>query len=138
MADYRADMRDIRFQLFEVLKIQDLQKFPRYQDYGKDEYEAVINEAYKFAREVLAPMNEVSDQVGAKFENGQVIHTKTKPRAAAELFSYRWFRAARPTDGVHPIGSIANVSRFVYVRVTQTDGHLAWSSPIWLDFCYDE
>ncbi len=71
-------------------------------------------------------------------ENGQVIHTKTKPRAAAELFSYRWFRAARPTDGVHPIGSIANVSRFVYVRVTQTDGHLAWSSPIWLDFCYDE
>lgn len=71
-------------------------------------------------------------------ENGQVIHTKTKPRAAAELFSYRWFRAARPTDGVHPIGSIANVSRFIYVRVTQTDGHLARSSPIWLDFRYDE
>lgn len=86
MAEYRADMRDIRFQLFEVLKIQDLQKFPRFQDYDKDAYEAVINEAYKFAREVLAPMNEVSDQVGAKFENGQV----TLP----EPFKAAWKRLA--------------------------------------------
>jgi len=71
-------------------------------------------------------------------ENGHVIHTKTKPRAAADMFSYRWFRGARPTDGVKPIGSINNVSRFIYVRVTQVDGHTAWSSPIWLDFYYDE
>lgn len=71
-------------------------------------------------------------------ENGCVIHTKTKPRAAADMFAYRWWRGARPTDGVHPIGAPTNVSRFVYVRVTQSDGHMAWSSPIWLDFVYDE
>ena len=71
-------------------------------------------------------------------ENNQVIHCKEKPRAAADMFAYRWFRAARPTDGVKPIGSIANVSRYIYVRVTQVDGHIAWSSPIWLDFVYDE
>ncbi len=71
-------------------------------------------------------------------ENNQVIHTKEKPRAAADMFAYRWFRGSRPTDGVSPIGSINNVSRYIYVRVTQVDGHIAWSSPIWLDFYYDE
>jgi hypothetical protein len=71
-------------------------------------------------------------------ENGHVVHTKTKPRAASDMFAYRWFRGARPTDGVSPIGSINNVSRHIYVRVTQVDGHTAWSSPIWLDFGYDE
>ncbi|NIA16687.1 MAG: hypothetical protein GWP08_21765, partial [Nitrospiraceae bacterium] len=43
-----------------------------------------------------------------------------------------------PTDGVKTIGSGNNISRFIYVRVTQADGHMAWTSPIWLDFYYDE
>ena len=46
--------------------------------------------------------------------------------------AYRWFRPSGPTDGVKTIGSGNNVSRFIYVRVTQRDGHMAWTSPIWL------
>jgi len=71
-------------------------------------------------------------------ENGVTVHTKTKPRARLDQMAYQWFRPSGPTDGVKRIGSRANVSRFLYVRVTQRDGHMAWTSPIWLDFHYDE
>ena len=71
-------------------------------------------------------------------ENGVTVHTKTKPRARMDQMAYQWFRPSGPTDGVKRIGSAANVSRFIYVRVTQRDGHMAWTSPIWLDFYYDE
>jgi len=71
-------------------------------------------------------------------ENGVVVHTKTKPRAAADMFAYRWFRQSGPTDGAKTIHSPHNVSRFIYVRVTQVDGHMAWSSPVWLDYAYPD
>ena len=71
-------------------------------------------------------------------ENGVTVHTKTKPRARLDQMAYRWFRPSGPTDGVKTIGSGNNISRFIYVRVTQADGHMAWTSPIWLDFYYDE
>ncbi len=71
-------------------------------------------------------------------ENGVTVHTKTKPRARLDQMAYRWARPSGPTNGVKRIGSANNVSRFIYVRVTQRDGHMAWTSPIWLDFWYDE
>ncbi|MBN2450750.1 MAG: DUF3604 domain-containing protein [Lentisphaeria bacterium] len=71
-------------------------------------------------------------------ENGVTIHTKTKPRARLDQMAYQWFRHSGPTDGVRRIGSAGNVSRFLYVRVTQRDGHMAWTSPIWLDYQVEE
>lgn len=72
MADYVADLRDIRFLLFEYLKIQDLQKTGLFKEFGKEDYDSFLTEAYRFAREVLAPINEVGDREGVRLENGQV------------------------------------------------------------------
>jgi uncharacterized protein DUF3604 len=74
-------------------------------------------------------------------ENGVTIYTKTKPRARLDQMSFRWFREKCPSDGAHLIGDGSiNVSRFIYARVTQRDGHMAWTSPIWLNFrnVYDD
>jgi hypothetical protein len=71
-------------------------------------------------------------------ENGVTIHTKTKPRARLDQFAYLWSYPGGPTDGSKPIGNRCNVSRFIYVRVTQRDGHMAWTSPIWLDYQFPE
>ena len=71
-------------------------------------------------------------------ENGVTVYTKTKPRARLDQMAFTWYREAGATNGARLIQSPANVSRFVYVRVTQRDGHIAWTSPIWLDFYYDE
>ena len=32
----------------------------------------------------------------------------------------------------------SQTSRYYYVRAIQTDDHLAWSSPIWIDFKMNE
>lgn len=71
-------------------------------------------------------------------ENGVTVLTKTKPRARLDQVAFLWRRDAGPTEGGRLIQGANNVSRFVYVRVTQRDGHMAWTSPIWLDFYYDE
>ena len=71
-------------------------------------------------------------------ENGITVHTKTKPRARLDQMAYTWYREARPSNGPTVGSPPNNVSRFIYVRVTQRDGHMAWTSPIWLDFYYDE
>jgi hypothetical protein len=52
--------------------------------------------------------------------------------------AYTLYREARPGNGPHVGRSPNNVSRFLYLRVTQRDGHMAWTSPIWLDFSYEE
>jgi hypothetical protein len=71
-------------------------------------------------------------------ENGITVYSKTKPRARLDQMSFRWFRQKKPSDGARLIGSDEiNVSRFIYARVTQRDGHMAWTSPIWLNFKYD-
>ena len=68
-------------------------------------------------------------------ENGVTVHTKTKPRRHGGT-AYVWNRTSGPPDGM--LRTPNNVSRFVYVRVTQRDGQMAWTSPISLDFYYDE
>jgi alkylation response protein AidB-like acyl-CoA dehydrogenase len=73
MSDYVADLKDIRFVLFEVLRIQDFQKFELFKDFGHEDYESFVTEAHRFAKEVLAPINEVGDRKGVKFEDGKVI-----------------------------------------------------------------
>lgn len=70
--NFASDLKDIRFLLFDVLKIEELQKYDLFKDFGKDDYESFITSSYEFAKKVLAPINEIGDQVGAKFENGVV------------------------------------------------------------------
>ncbi len=98
MANYVADLRDIRFLLFEVLKLQDLQKFPKFKDYGKDDYDALLTEAYKLATGVIAPMNEVSDQVGAKFEDGVVTLPEPFTAAWKRLVENGWLGAIQSQE----------------------------------------
>jgi hypothetical protein len=68
-------------------------------------------------------------------ENGVTVHTKTKPRRLDQM-GFVWSSGAAPANARFRVPN--NVSRFIYVRVTQRDGHMAWTSPVWLDFYYDE
>ena len=70
---YRVDMRDIYFNLFEKLKVEDLSVFEAYRDFSADDYRMILNEAEKFAVNVIAPTLEPTDKNGAKFVEGQVV-----------------------------------------------------------------
>lgn len=72
MADFYADMRDIRFNLFDFLNVGALTQHERFKDLDVEVMNEVLDMAYTQADEVLFPINEVGDRVGAKFVDGQV------------------------------------------------------------------
>ncbi len=100
MGTYTTDMRDIRFVLFEMLKIDELAKTERFKDFGKDDYEAFATEAYRFAREVLAPINEIGDRQGVRHENGVVTLPDPFVVAYKRFQEAGWVSAIQnPADG---------------------------------------
>ena len=66
---YDVDLRDIRFVLFEQMRVHDqLKSVPRYQDFDRDTYETMLSAAADLAVKELAPLNKVGDRVGCKLD----------------------------------------------------------------------
>jgi alkylation response protein AidB-like acyl-CoA dehydrogenase len=80
MAQYNAPLQDMQFLLHDVLKISQ-SDIPGYADLDSSFTSAVLEEAGKLARDVLAPLNAVGDREGCRFENG-VVRTPTGFKAA--------------------------------------------------------
>jgi len=64
MPIYKAPTRDARFIVSEVLKLEGYSDLPGFESVTPDIVEAVIEEAGKFAAEVLAPLNASGDAEG--------------------------------------------------------------------------
>ena len=63
---YEAPVSDIAFTLSEVAGMKQLASMPAFEAYDEDLLEPILEEAGKLARDVLAPLNQVGDQQGAK------------------------------------------------------------------------
>ncbi|GMV42586.1 MAG: acyl-CoA dehydrogenase [Myxococcales bacterium] len=72
MAQYKVDLRDVRFVLFEQLGVGALAESERFGDQGQEVWDAVLDEAAKLATNVLSPINGPADHYGCKFEGGAV------------------------------------------------------------------
>ncbi|HEX8058774.1 MAG TPA: acyl-CoA dehydrogenase N-terminal domain-containing protein, partial [Novosphingobium sp.] len=64
MPSYKAPTRDVRFIVNEVLKLESYGNLPGFDGATPDIVDAVIEEAGKFAGEVLAPLNASGDAQG--------------------------------------------------------------------------
>lgn len=72
MGNLLVDKRDVDFVLYEQFDILQLTKKEKFENYSKDEFDMVIEQGLKFAENVLAPVNEDGDRIGAKWNNGKV------------------------------------------------------------------
>lgn len=72
MHDFKAPIRDIQFALYEVLGAEEHYQRIGAEDANRELVDAIIAEGGKFAEEVLAPLNQIGDQVGCKFDSGVV------------------------------------------------------------------
>jgi hypothetical protein len=52
---YKADLRELSFVLLEQFRLGELLGKAPYEAWGEDEARAVLDAAYRFAREVLGP-----------------------------------------------------------------------------------
>jgi alkylation response protein AidB-like acyl-CoA dehydrogenase len=72
MSAYQAPLKDMRFVLNDLAGLGEVAKLPGYQDATQDTVDAILEEASKFASEVLDPINYSGDQEGSKFSDGEV------------------------------------------------------------------
>jgi len=72
MSTYVAPLKDMRFALNELAGLSEVAKLPGYQDATPDTVDAILEEASKFASEVLDPINYSGDREGSKFADGEV------------------------------------------------------------------
>lgn len=82
MATYAPPLADLAFLLHDVLRVQD-QPIPGYADLDPDTTGAILTEAGRIARDVLAPLNATGDRQGCRLENGAV----RTPDGFAEAFA---------------------------------------------------
>ena len=72
MSTYIAPLKDMRFVLNELAGLSEVAKLPGYQDATPDTVDAILEEASKFASEVLDPINYSGDREGSKLTGGEV------------------------------------------------------------------
>ena len=95
---YTVDLRDIRFVLFEQLKVQDLE-FEKYEDFDEDMYTSVLEEAAKVSAEVLWPVNGPGDRQGCRLDaEGSVKTPDGYPEAWKTISEGGWIGYASPAD----------------------------------------
>jgi alkylation response protein AidB-like acyl-CoA dehydrogenase len=82
MSAYVAPLKDMRFVLNELAGLAEVAKLPGYQDATPDTVDAILEEASKFATEVLDPLNYSGDQEGSQWHDGAV----TTPRGFKQAY----------------------------------------------------
>jgi alkylation response protein AidB-like acyl-CoA dehydrogenase len=87
---YKSNLRDLSFLLFEQFKLDELLGSAPYTNWGKDEVVAVLEEAYVWVQKHLGPYNRTGDREGCRLEDGQVRVPTGFKEAWKALFEAGW------------------------------------------------
>ena len=73
MSDYKAPLRDLHFNLFELFDYEaHYQSLPGYGEVNAELVTTILNEFDKFCSNILSPLNAVGDQEGCTWSHGEV------------------------------------------------------------------
>lgn len=95
---YAAPIRDIRFALEEVVAIEGLKTTGQFDDLTSDLIAAVLEEAGRYASEVLAPLNRSGDEEGSRLTEEGVVTPKGFKEAYAQFAEGGWAGACFPEE----------------------------------------
>ena len=86
MSKYSAPLADMRFVLFDLLKVDaQYARLPGGDAATRDTVDAILDEAAKFAEQVLAPLNASGDAEGCRFDKATA--TVTTPKGFKEAYA---------------------------------------------------
>ena len=88
--NYNAPVKDMRFVLERVVGMQDVAALPGYEDATPDIVSAILEEAAKFAGEVLSPLNITGDQEGAQWSEAGVTTPSGWKEAYTQFSEAGW------------------------------------------------
>ena len=95
---YRAPVSDIAFALKHASGFGPALEAGRYGDLTADVVEAVLEEAGKFATDVIAPLNRVGDKFGTPFKDGAVTTPPGWKEAYTAWAAAGWNGLASPAE----------------------------------------
>ncbi len=72
MPEYKAPLRDMKFVMQELLNSELHYQKLAYDDATPDMVDAILTEAGKFTEQIIAPLNQIGDQQGCQFKDGEV------------------------------------------------------------------
>jgi alkylation response protein AidB-like acyl-CoA dehydrogenase len=87
---YRVPLADILFTMNSAARLSRGIADGLYADLGDGLAEATLNEAAKFAENVLGPLHRVGDQIGAKWRDGEVTTAPGWPDAYRQFIAGGW------------------------------------------------
>jgi alkylation response protein AidB-like acyl-CoA dehydrogenase len=94
MPKYRADLRDISFNLFDVLRIQRMEQF----GLSENDYRGILDEYIKFVENEVFPTRESSDVHGVKHIDGKVkVAPELHPLNKA-FYANGWYALGLPAE----------------------------------------
>ncbi len=121
MSEYKIDMRDVRFLLFDVLKADKLAELPGFDDpdlgQGRELYDMILDEAYKLARTKISPVNAVGDKEGVHLlPDNEVKMPDCFHGAYAALREGNWVAPSAPAEwggiGLPEVIALATMEMF--------------------------
>ena len=119
MGYYKADIRDIEFNLTELLKVQE------WTDYGLGEQDikGILAEYNKFVENEIFPTREPSDQQGVKHVNKKVLAPESIKGVQKSFYENGWFALGLPEDiGGTPVPE----GLYVACMSLATGANVAW------------
>ena len=90
MSHYAAPLRDMKFVVTELAGLAHVATLPGFEDAGPDTAEAILDEAAKFASQVLAPINAEGDRLGCTWSDGEVTTPPGSKEAYAQFVAGGW------------------------------------------------
>ncbi len=93
--NYTVNERDVKFVLYEHCRVQDLCVFEKFNEFSQEDFEMIRKEAYKLARNELAPLHESSDREGLRFEDGKVFVPESFHEAFKKYSEGGWISVSR-------------------------------------------
>jgi alkylation response protein AidB-like acyl-CoA dehydrogenase len=119
MGYYKSDIRDIEFNLTELLKVQEHSKF----GLGDQDIKGILAEYDKFVENEIFPTREPSDQQGVKHVNGKVIVPEVLKSVQKNFYDNGWFALGMPEEiGGTPVPE----ALYVACMSLATGANVAW------------
>jgi len=106
---YSARLEEMQFILEDLCGLEDIATLPGLEDATPDMVAAILEEAAKFAGQVLSPLNATGDQEGLGFDDGAVTTPKGWSEAYGQIVEMGWNSStAAPGHGGMGLPQVVN------------------------------